>query len=70
MSWVKPKKELVDLSKYKDVDEDLIVEGLTEEEIRELNAAIDPEVRLLLQTLLLSYAIPMNTCLHLQNLTL
>lgn len=44
MSWVKEKKKPVDLSLYDDIDEDLIVEGLTEDEIRELNAAIDPEV--------------------------
>ncbi|KXJ07987.1 tropomodulin-3 [Exaiptasia diaphana] len=47
MSWVKEKKKPVDLSKYDDIDEDLIVEGLTEDEIRELNAAIDPENALL-----------------------
>lgn len=47
MSWIKQKKEPVDLAKYQDIDEDLIVEGLTEDEIRELNAAIDPEVRIL-----------------------
>lgn len=44
MSWVKDKKKPIDLSQYDDIDEDLIVEGLTEDEIRELNAAIDPEV--------------------------
>ncbi|XP_031564455.1 tropomodulin-1-like [Actinia tenebrosa] len=47
MSWIKQKKEPVDLSKYQDIDEDLIVEGLTEDEIRELNASIDPENALL-----------------------
>lgn len=44
MSWVKEKKKAIDLSQYDDIDEDLIVEGLTEDELRELNAAIDPEV--------------------------
>lgn len=44
MSWVKEKKTPVNLAEYDDIDEDLIVEGLTEDEIRELNASIDPEV--------------------------
>ncbi|KAK3713412.1 hypothetical protein QZH41_008511 [Actinostola sp. cb2023] len=47
MSWIKDKKAVVDLSLYDDIDEDLIVEGLTEDEIRELNASIDPENALL-----------------------
>lgn len=44
MSWVK-KKEAVDLEQFQDVDEDALVEALSPEELADLNAAIDPEVR-------------------------
>ena len=45
MSWVKAKaKPQYNLDDFKDVDEDAIIEELTEEELLELNAAIDPEV--------------------------
>ena len=45
MSWVKEKsKPQYNLDDFKDVDEDAIIEELTEEELLELNAAIDPEV--------------------------
>ena len=45
MSWVKQKaKPQYNLDDFKDVDEDAIIEELTEEELLELNAAIDPEV--------------------------
>lgn len=46
MSWLKQKKGPVDLEEFKDIDEDALVEALSPEEIAELNAAIDPEVRL------------------------
>lgn len=45
MSWLMKKKEPVDLEEFRDIDEDALVEGLSPEEIADLNAAIDPEVR-------------------------
>lgn len=48
MSWVKSKKrEPVDLEEFKDLDEDSVLQTLTEEEIKELDEAIDPENLLL-----------------------
>ena len=64
MSWIKDKKAVVDLSLYDDIDEDLIVEGLTEDEIRELNASIDPEVRIALVCVLLKAKLSIVRCLH------
>ena len=46
MSWVKTKKkEAVNLDQFEDVDEDSVLQDLTEDEIKELDEAIDPEVR-------------------------
>lgn len=45
MSWLKQKKAPVNLDQFKDIDEDALVEALSPEEIADLNAAIDPEVR-------------------------
>ncbi|EDO41848.1 predicted protein [Nematostella vectensis] len=42
MAWVK-QKEKVNLGEFEDINEDEIVEGLTEEELKQLNLAIDPE---------------------------
>lgn len=47
MSWLKQKKGAVDLDEFKDIDEDALVEGLSPEELADLNAAIDPENALL-----------------------
>ena len=44
MSWLQQKKGRVDLDEFKDIDEDVLVETLSPEEIADLNAAIDPEV--------------------------
>ena len=45
MSWVKSKKkEPINLDDFKDIDEDSVLQSLTEEEIKELDEAIDPEV--------------------------
>lgn len=45
MSWVKTKKkEPINLDEFKDLDEDSILQTLTEDEIKELDEAIDPEV--------------------------
>lgn len=41
------KKEPVNLEQFRDIDEDALVEGLSPEEIADLNAAIDPEVRVM-----------------------
>lgn len=45
MSWVK-QKESVDLDQFQNIDEDSLVEALSPEELADLNAAIDPEVRI------------------------
>ena len=45
MSWLMKKKEPVNLEQFRDIDEDALVEALSPEEIADLNAAIDPEVR-------------------------
>jgi len=47
MSWLMKKKEPVNLEQFRDIDEDALVEGLSPEEIADLNAAIDPEVRVM-----------------------
>lgn len=47
MSWVK-QKESVDLDQFQNIDEDSLVEALSPEELADLNAAIDPEVRVYL----------------------
>lgn len=47
MSWLVKKKEPVNLEQFRDIDEDALVEGLSPEEIADLNAAIDPEVRVM-----------------------
>lgn len=47
MSWLMKKKEPVNLEQFRDIDEDALVEGLSPEEIADLNAAIDPENALL-----------------------
>lgn len=47
MSWLQQKKGRVDLDEFKDIDEDVLVETLSPEEIADLNAAIDPENALL-----------------------
>lgn len=47
MSWLMKKKEPVNLEQFTDIDEDALVEGLSPEEIADLNAAIDPEVRVM-----------------------
>lgn len=44
MSWLQQKKGRVDLDEFKDIDEDVLVETLSPEELADLNAAIDPEV--------------------------
>lgn len=46
MSWLQQKKGRVDLDEFKDIDEDVLVETLSPEEIADLNAAIDPEVNI------------------------
>lgn len=48
MSWVK-QKESVDLDQFQNIDEDSLVEALSPEELADLNAAIDPEVRIILK---------------------
>lgn len=45
MSWLMKKKDPVNLEQFNDLDEDALVEGLSPEELADLNAAIDPEVR-------------------------
>ena len=45
MSWIKSKKGSINLDQFVNIDEDALVEGLTAEELEDLNAAIDPEVR-------------------------
>lgn len=47
MSWLMKKKEPVNLDQFRDIDEDALVEALSPEEIADLNAAIDPEVRVM-----------------------
>lgn len=47
MSWLMKEKEPVNLDQFRDIDEDALVEALSPEEIADLNAAIDPEVRVM-----------------------
>ena len=45
MSWVKDRtKTEYNLGDFDDLDEDALIEELTEEDLAELNATIDPEV--------------------------
>lgn len=52
MSWVKEKKAPVNLDEFEDIDEDALVEALSPEELADLNAAIDPEVRVMIEVIL------------------
>ena len=52
MSWVKEKKAPVNLDEFQDIDEDALVEALSPEELADLNAAIDPEVRVMIEVIL------------------
>ena len=52
MSWVKEKKTPVNLDEFEDIDEDALVEALSPEELADLNAAIDPEVRVMIEVIL------------------
>ena len=53
MSWVKQKKAPVNLDDFEDIDEDALVEALSPEELADLNAAIDPEVRVMIEVIVI-----------------
>lgn len=47
MFWLMKKKELVNFEQFRDIDEDVLVEGLFLEEIVDFNVVIDFEVRVM-----------------------